>query len=84
MQGERHDLPFASGWFSDRDVWQVRPPCDPTREKFGAGGRDPTTPCAVVWGRMGPLPVDLATVVTKALSKDPANRYETAWKMADD
>jgi serine/threonine protein kinase len=30
------------------------------------------------------VPLDLATVVTKALSKDPANRYETAAKLADD
>ena len=30
------------------------------------------------------MPVDLATIVTKAISKDPANRYETALKLADD
>ena len=30
------------------------------------------------------MPVDLATIVTKALSKDPSRRYETAWKLADD
>ncbi len=30
------------------------------------------------------VPVDLATIVTKALAKEPANRYETAWKLADD
>jgi serine/threonine protein kinase/tetratricopeptide (TPR) repeat protein len=30
------------------------------------------------------VPVDLATIVTKALSKEPANRYETARQMADD
>ena len=35
--------------------------------------------------RLNPaVPVDLATIVTKAISKDPANRYETAWKLADD
>ena len=30
------------------------------------------------------VPVDLATIVTKALSKEPANRYETARQMAED
>ena len=30
------------------------------------------------------MPVDLATIVTKALSKEPSNRYETAWQLADD
>ena len=30
------------------------------------------------------VPVDLATIVTKALSKQPANRYETARRMAED
>jgi serine/threonine-protein kinase len=30
------------------------------------------------------VPVDLATIVTKALSKEPANRYETARLMAED
>ncbi len=30
------------------------------------------------------VPVDLATIVTKALAKDPARRYETALKLADD
>ena len=30
------------------------------------------------------VPVDLATIVTKALSKEPANRYETARRMAED
>ena len=30
------------------------------------------------------VPVDLATIVTKALSKDPSNRYETAWHLAAD
>ena len=32
--------------------------------------------------RLNPaVPVDLATIVTKALSKDPSNRYETAWQL---
>jgi eukaryotic-like serine/threonine-protein kinase len=30
------------------------------------------------------VPVDLATIVGKALSKDPSNRYETAWHFAAD
>ena len=30
------------------------------------------------------VPIDLATIVTKALSKEPSNRYETAWQLADD
>ena len=30
------------------------------------------------------VPVDLATIVTKSLAKDPANRYETAWQLADE
>jgi serine/threonine protein kinase len=30
------------------------------------------------------VPVDLATIVTKALSKEPGNRYETARRMAED
>jgi serine/threonine protein kinase/tetratricopeptide (TPR) repeat protein len=35
--------------------------------------------------RLNPsVSVDLATIVTKSLSKDPACRYETAWKLADD
>ena len=35
--------------------------------------------------RLNPaVPVDLATIVTKALSKEPASRYETAWQLADD
>jgi serine/threonine protein kinase len=35
--------------------------------------------------RLNPaVPVDLATIVTKAISKNPANRYETALKLADD
>jgi serine/threonine protein kinase len=35
--------------------------------------------------RLNPaVPVDLATIITKAFSKDPANRYETALKFADD
>ena len=35
--------------------------------------------------RLNPaVPVDLATIVTKALSKEPAGRYETAWQLADD
>lgn len=35
--------------------------------------------------RLNPaVPADLANVVTKALSKDPAGRYETAQHMADD
>ena len=35
--------------------------------------------------RLNPaVPVDLATIVTKASRKDPANRYETAWQLADD
>jgi eukaryotic-like serine/threonine-protein kinase len=35
--------------------------------------------------RLNPgVPRDLATIITKAMSKDPARRYETAWHMADD
>ena len=35
--------------------------------------------------RLNPaVPVDLATIVTKALSKEPSSRYETAWQLADD
>jgi serine/threonine protein kinase len=35
--------------------------------------------------RLNPaVPVDLATIVTKALSKEPERRYETAWQFADD
>ena len=35
--------------------------------------------------RLNPaVPVDLATIVTKALSKEPSRRYETAWQLADD
>ncbi len=35
--------------------------------------------------RLNPsIPVDLATIVTKTLSKDPTARYETASKLADD
>ena len=30
------------------------------------------------------VPVDLATIVTKAISKNPASRYETALNLADD
>jgi eukaryotic-like serine/threonine-protein kinase len=30
------------------------------------------------------VPFDLATIVAKALAKDPVNRYETAWDLADD
>jgi serine/threonine protein kinase/tetratricopeptide (TPR) repeat protein len=30
------------------------------------------------------VPVDLETIVAKALSKDPSGRYETAWQLADD
>lgn len=30
------------------------------------------------------VPVDLATIVTKAIAKDPSGRYETAWQLADD
>jgi serine/threonine protein kinase/Tfp pilus assembly protein PilF len=30
------------------------------------------------------VPHDLATIVTKALAKDPPNRYETAWQFGDD
>jgi serine/threonine protein kinase/Flp pilus assembly protein TadD len=30
------------------------------------------------------VPVDLATIVNKAIAKDPTNRYETAIKLADD
>jgi tetratricopeptide (TPR) repeat protein len=35
--------------------------------------------------RLNPaVPLDLATIVTKALSKSPASRYETCLKLADD
>ena len=35
--------------------------------------------------RLNPaVPADLATIITKAISKDPAARYETAWHLADD
>ena len=35
--------------------------------------------------RLNPaMPVDLATIVTKALSKDPSKRYETSRQFADD
>jgi eukaryotic-like serine/threonine-protein kinase len=35
--------------------------------------------------RLNPaVPFDLATIVAKAMSKDPVNRYETAWQLADD
>ena len=35
--------------------------------------------------RLNPaVPVDLATIVTKALSKEPSKRYETAWQLAQD
>ena len=35
--------------------------------------------------RLNPgVPRDLATIIAKAMSKDPARRYETAWQMADD
>ena len=35
--------------------------------------------------RLNPaVPVDLATITAKALAKDPAQRYETAWHFADD
>ena len=30
------------------------------------------------------VPVDLATIVAKCLAKDPANRYQTAWQLADE
>jgi serine/threonine-protein kinase len=30
------------------------------------------------------VPVDLATIIAKAMSKDPSSRYETAWRLADD
>ena len=30
------------------------------------------------------VPVDLATIVAKALAKDPSGRYETAWHLAKD
>jgi eukaryotic-like serine/threonine-protein kinase len=30
------------------------------------------------------VPVDLSTIVTKCLAKDPANRYQTAWQLADE
>ena len=30
------------------------------------------------------MPVDLATIVAKCLAKDPANRYQTAWQLADE
>ncbi len=35
--------------------------------------------------RLNPaVPVDLATIVTKALSKEPSKRYDTAWQLAGD
>jgi tetratricopeptide (TPR) repeat protein len=35
--------------------------------------------------RLNPaVPVDLATIINKSISKDPANRYETALKLAED
>jgi len=35
--------------------------------------------------RLNPaVPVDLATILTKAISKEPSRRYETALKLADD
>ncbi|WP_165226667.1 serine/threonine-protein kinase [Aquisphaera insulae] len=35
--------------------------------------------------RLNPaIPVDLATIVAKALAKEPSGRYETAWRLADD
>ncbi len=35
--------------------------------------------------RLNPaVPTDLATIVAKSLSKDPSNRYPTAWHLADD
>jgi eukaryotic-like serine/threonine-protein kinase len=35
--------------------------------------------------RLNPaVPVDLATIVTKALSREPSRRYETAWRFAAD
>jgi eukaryotic-like serine/threonine-protein kinase len=35
--------------------------------------------------RLNPgVPRDLVTIIAKAMSKDPAGRYETAWHMADD
>ena len=30
------------------------------------------------------VPVDLATIVAKCLAKDPSNRYQTAWQLADE
>lgn len=35
--------------------------------------------------RLNPaVPVDLATIVAKLMAKDPSNRYETAWLLAED
>lgn len=35
--------------------------------------------------RLNPaVPCDLATIVAKAMAKDPSNRYETAWHLAED
>jgi serine/threonine protein kinase len=30
------------------------------------------------------VPFDLATIIAKSLAKDPLNRYDTAWELADD
>ncbi|SIO58871.1 Tetratricopeptide repeat-containing protein [Singulisphaera sp. GP187] len=35
--------------------------------------------------RLNPaVPFDLATIIAKAMAKDPSNRYETAWHLAED
>lgn len=35
--------------------------------------------------RLNPaVPFDLATIIAKAMAKDPSNRYETAWQLAED
>ncbi|WP_165233726.1 serine/threonine-protein kinase [Aquisphaera insulae] len=36
------------------------------------------------WRLNRAVPTDLATIVAKAISKDPSNRYDTAWHLAED
>jgi tetratricopeptide (TPR) repeat protein len=53
---------------------------DPHRVIHEIASREPVPP-----RRLNPaLPVDLETVLLKAMSKDPASRYATAQEMADD